>query len=124
MNKLIIITTLIAISFNSYSQDNLDKAYKDMEEGYFLITKIEELSIVNNKIDSYMNVIRGLKDRKSQEFMYCATRELIDKKIHILNELLESKIILEDKFRDARDEKIEERTKAKMVIEIMKSTCK
>lgn len=71
-----------------------------------------------------MNVIRGLKDRESQEFMYCATRELIDKKIHILNELLESKIILEDKFRDARDEKIEERTKAKMVIEIMKSTCK
>ena len=124
MNKLIIITTLIAISFNSYSQDNLDKAYKDMEEGYFLITKMEELSIVNNKIDSYMNVIRGLKDRKSQEFMYCATREFVEKKILILNELIESEIILEDEFNYIRNDAIEQRAIAKMLIEVMKPTCK
>lgn len=117
-------TILIAISFNSYSQDNLDKAYKDIEIGYFLITKADELSTINNKIDSYLNVMKGLKDRKSQEFMYCATREFVEKKILILNELIESEIILEDEFNYIRNDAIEQRAIAKMLIEVMKPTCK
>ena len=124
MNKIIFITTLIAISFNSYSQDNLDKAYKDFDDGFFLITKMEELSIVNDKINLNLDAMKVLKNREHQKFMFCTTRELVEKKIHILNELIESEIILEDQFKDARDDKIEERTRAKMVIEIMESTCK
>ena len=47
----------------------------------------------------------------------------MEKKLLIINELIDSEILLDANLRDARDEKIEDRVKVKAFLEMTKSRC-
>lgn len=108
---------------HTHSQEILDQATKDINDGMFLITKLDELNDVNERIDANVKLGKSTKNSRVLDSIICSTRPLMEKKLLIINELIDSEILLDANLRDARDEKIEDRVKVKAFLEMTKSRC-
>lgn len=123
MKKIISLFILYSVALHTHSQEILDQATKDINDGMFLITKLDELNDVNERIDANVKLGKSTKNSRVLDSIICSTRSLMEKKLLIINELIDSEILLDANLRDARDEKIEDRVKVKAFLEMTKSRC-
>ena len=123
MKKIISLFILYSVALHTHSQEILDQATKDINDGMFLITKLDELNDVNERIDANVKLGKSTKNSRVLDSIICSTRPLMEKKLLINNELIDSEILLDANLRDARDEKIEDRVKVKAFLEMTKSRC-
>lgn len=121
--KIISLFILCSVALHTHSQEILDQATKDINDGMFLITKLDELNDVNERIDANVKLGKSTKNSRVLDSIICSTRPLMEKKLLIINELIDSEILLDANLRDARDEKIEDRVKVKAFLEMTKSRC-